>query len=117
MPPSKSLSVELSGNLPADARATVAVGVFADEPRLPAHESLGGNLRALCERVAADGEFEGEEETTLLIHAPAEADGDKSRGVARRVPLVGLGSRAGFDAHVLRRAAGRAVRATHTRSL
>ena len=117
MTTNRSLSVELSPGIPADAKGTLAVGVFADEPRLPVSESLGGNLRALCERVVADGEFEGEEETTLLIHAAAGAEGDESRGGARRVLLVGLGARADCDAHVLRRAAGAAVRASHSRSL
>jgi leucyl aminopeptidase len=102
-----SLSIELSAALPAtnEAGAGVAVAVFADEPRLP--ETLEGSLRELCERITAEGEFKGEEETTLLIHAPADEGG----GGVRRVLLVGLGSRADFDAGVLRRAAGAVVRA------
>src|SRR5215207_958272 len=100
-----SLTVELGAALPAagGAGGAAAVGVFADEPRLP--EALDGHLRELCERVTSEGEFRGEEETTLLIHAPA---GD---GGVRRVLLVGLGPRGDFDAGVLRRAAGAAVRA------
>ena len=125
MTTNRSLSVELSAALPEDARATVAVGVFTDDPRLPAAEALGGRLRALCERVVAEGEFEGEEETTLLLHAAASGEGDESRGGesggetrgALRVLLVGLGPRADSGASVLRRAAGAAVRAAHTRAL
>ena len=85
-----SFSVELGASLPAadEPGAGVAVGVFSDEPRLPETEALGGELRALCERVTREGEFKGEEGTTLLIHAPAGAGG----GV-RRLLLVGLGSR------------------------
>lgn len=116
----RSLSAELSAALPEDARATTAVCVFTDDPRLPASEALDGDLRALCERVVAEGEFEGEEETTLLLHAPAETGGDRSRGEARgarRVLLVGLGSRADVDASVLRRASGAAVRAARSRAL
>jgi leucyl aminopeptidase len=101
-----SLAVELGAALPAtdEAGGAVAVGVFADEPRLP--ETLDGGLRELCGRVTSEGEFRGEEETTLLIHAPAGEGG----GV-RRVLLVGLGGRAAFDAASMRRAAGSAVRA------
>jgi leucyl aminopeptidase len=112
-----SLSVELAAALPAtdEANGAVAVGVFTDEPRLP--ENLDGDLRALCERVTNDGEFKGEEETTLLIHAPA--NNGQGNGV-RRVLLVGLGGRADFDASAMRRASGAAVRAARsarTRSL
>lgn len=118
MTTNRSLSAELSAALPEDARATVAVCVFTDDPRLPAAESLNGNLRELCERVAAEGEFEGEEETTLLIHAAAAGgeSGGEARG-ARRVLLVGLGPRADVDASVLRRAAGAAARAARSRAL
>jgi leucyl aminopeptidase len=101
-----SLTVELGAGLPAtdEAGGAVAVGLFTDEPRLP--ETLDGSLRELCERVTAEGEFKGEEETTLLIHAPG-GDG----GGVRRVLLVGLGARGEFDAGGARRAAGAAVRA------
>ncbi|HKG13244.1 MAG TPA: leucyl aminopeptidase [Pyrinomonadaceae bacterium] len=114
-----SLSVELSSGIPDDAQATVAVGLFTNDPRLPAQQFLGGHLRELCERVVGGGEFECEEETTLLIHAAAAGDESRAgaRGGVRRVLLVGLGSRADFDVHVLRRAAGAAVRAARTRSL
>jgi leucyl aminopeptidase len=116
----RSLSIELANGPTAatDAPETVAVGVFADEPRLPAPEALGGALRALCERVVSEDEFKGEEETTLLIHAAREGGGagNGARG-ALRVLLVGLGSRADFDAAAHRRAASAAVRSARTRSL
>ena len=111
----RSLTVELSDELPAAARETLAVGVFTDGERLPATVSLGGDLRELCERVVSEGEFKGEEETTLLIHAAGVA-ADKAAG-ALRVLLVGLGSRDDFDASALRRASGAAVRAARSRSL
>jgi leucyl aminopeptidase len=115
----RTLSIELAGSLPTTTDSeTLAVGVFADEPRLPATEALGGALRALCERVVSDDEFKGEEETTLLIHASADGDGaGNGAGGALRVLLVGLGARADFDASAHRRAAGAAVRSARTRSL
>src|ERR1044072_2550893 len=111
-----SLSVELGAALPAtnEAGGGVAAALFADEPRLP--EALDGALRELCERVTSDGEFKGEEETTLLIRAPA---GEGGSGV-RRVLLVGLGAHKDFDADVMRRVAGavvRAARSARTRTL
>src|SRR5437764_15021577 len=104
----RTLAVELSAGLPStnSAKETLAVGVFTDEPRTPGAAALSERLRALCERVAAEGEFKGEEEATLLIHAAGE------RGDAlARVLLVGLGSHADFTRAALRRAAAVAVRA------
>ena len=110
----KSLSIELSDGLPAGE--TLAVGIFSDGERLSAQEALGGHLRSLCERVVSEGEFDGEEGTTLLIHAQAESDGNEAAS-ALRVLLLGLGARADFDAPALRRAAGAAVRSARTRTL
>jgi leucyl aminopeptidase len=106
----KSLAVELGDGLPptTDATGTLAVGVFADEPRLPGAQLTGARLRDLCERVVGDGEFKGEEETSLLIHAAGEA------GASSRLLLVGLGPHADFDEAVARRAAGVAVRAARS---
>jgi leucyl aminopeptidase len=112
-----SLTVELSDKLPAAARETLAVGVFTDGERLPAAESLGGDLRGLCERVVSEGEFKGEEETTLLLHAGVGGAAAGKAAGALRVLLVGLGSRADCDASALRRASGAAVRAARSRSL
>jgi leucyl aminopeptidase len=118
------LRVETAAALPTSipASETVAVGVFSDDPRVGAADQLGAALRELCERVTASGEFRGEEETTLTLHAAGEAGGgggaDAGRGGALRVLLVGLGSRADFDASTLRRAAATAVRAARqTRAL
>ncbi|MDT7810075.1 MAG: leucyl aminopeptidase [Acidobacteriota bacterium] len=107
-----SLLIELNAALPLSTPAseTIAVGLFLDEPHLPVFDSTGEDVRALCERVVADGEFKGEEETTLLIYAP----GGEGEGGARRVLLVGLGLHADFDPATLRRAAGCAVRAART---
>jgi leucyl aminopeptidase len=108
----RSLAIELAAGLPTASHETLAVGVFTDGERLPAVGALRGPSRALCERVVSEGEFKGEEETTLLIHAA----GDGARG-ALRLLLVGLGSRADFGAAVLRRAAGAAVRSARSRSM
>jgi leucyl aminopeptidase len=82
----------------------LALCVFADEPRV----SLMGQDKALrdCERLARDGEFEGREETSLLLH---EA-GATGNGSVRRMLLLGLGSHADFDPRALSRASGMAVR-------
>jgi leucyl aminopeptidase len=101
-----NLRVETAAALPTPSHAseTVAVGVFSDESRVASAGMLDGELRELCERVVNEGEFRGEEETTLTLHAPAD-------GGARRVLLVGLGSHADFDGSALRRAGASAVRA------
>ncbi len=118
-----SLRVETAAALPTSipSAETIAVGVFSDEPRVGAADKLGAALRKLCERVTASGEFRGEEETTLTLHAAGEgsgAGGTDAGGGALRVLLVGLGSRADADASTLRRAAASAVRAARqTRAL
>ncbi|MDT5159043.1 MAG: leucyl aminopeptidase [Acidobacteriota bacterium] len=130
-----SLLVELSATVPLSipASETLAVCVFTDTPRLPAAESFGGSLRDVCERAVAEGEFKGEEETSLLIHAASAEDfggesnvgsssesnvsggeSNATRGGVRRVLLVGLGSHADFDPATLRRAAALAVRAARS---
>jgi leucyl aminopeptidase len=115
-----SLLVELGDALPTSSATseTVAVGVFADGERVPAAVLMDGDLRALCERAAAEGEFKGEAETTLLIRAPGGVGAQG--GGARRVLLVGLGAHDDFDAASMRRAAAaavRAARAARTRTL
>jgi leucyl aminopeptidase len=112
-----SLTVEPVAALPApgDVPEAVAVAVFNDEPRLPGVESLGEDLRDLCAQALGDGEFKGEELTTLLIRTAgawgAAGAGTETGGV-RRLLLVGLGAHADFDDAALRRAAAVAVRAT-----
>lgn len=98
-----SLTVEI--NAETSPVETLAVPVFTDEPRLLAPESLEGALRETCERLLAEGEFEGEADSTLSLHMSLNND------ERRRLMLVGLGERAEFDAHALRRAAAMAARA------
>jgi leucyl aminopeptidase len=122
-----SLLVELSAAVPSSipASETLAVCLFADAPRLPVAEGFAGSVRDVCERSVAEGEFKGEEETSLLIHAAsAQVEGGESdegggesnggRAGVQRVLLVGLGSHADFDPATLRRAAGVAVRAARS---
>lgn len=80
------LEIKVTAGIPEEDEA-IALCVFKGE-----------KLEAL-----AEGEFEGEDETSLLFHARDE------RG-ARRTLLVGLGARSDFDASVLRRAAGACLR-------
>ncbi len=91
------LAIELSAKLPPDADA-VAVCVFEDEPG-----AADGELGELVESFRRDGEFKGEEGTSMLVHA-AGTNG------ARRLLVVGLGERADFDAGAMSRAAAAAVR-------
>jgi leucyl aminopeptidase len=126
----KELVVELCDDTTlTDASETIAVGVFTDEPRIANTEVLDADLRELCEQVVAEGEFKGEEETSLLVRAartvrePADVEVNNANGESggvRRVLLVGLGSRADFDEAGLRRAAALAVREArdaHVRAL
>ena len=101
-----SLAIDLVTEISARDTPTqaTAVGVFTDEPHLPDAEALGDDLRRICEQAIGDGEFKGESETVFLLRT--KGDGGK----LRRVMLVGLGTHEEFDAHVLRRAAGMAVR-------
>jgi leucyl aminopeptidase len=82
----------------------VAVGVFTDEPRVPF--PVDGELRAVLDNLARDGEFKGEAETSLLVHTTS-ANGT---GGARRLLLIGLGAHADFDAKTLAHAAAMSVR-------
>jgi leucyl aminopeptidase len=102
------LSIEMSRTLPQTAAGeAVAVCVFTDEPRvgwMPDEE-----LHAVLNNLTRDGEFKGEAETSLLLHA-ASANGTG----ARRLLLIGLGAHADFDAQTLARAAAVAVRRART---
>ncbi|HLM56249.1 MAG TPA: leucyl aminopeptidase [Pyrinomonadaceae bacterium] len=108
-----SLSVETSSRLPSPfpEASAVAVGLFADEPRLTGAEALDAGLREICEQAVGSAEFKGEEGTTLLLRAPAEGGG------LRRVLLVGLGSHEHFDDNALRPAAAAAARAARSARL
>ncbi len=94
------LAIELSAKLPPDA-ADVAVCVFEDEPA--AAGVPDDELRELIAGLMRDGEFKGEEETSLLLHT-AGTNG------ARRLLVVGLGERGDFDAAGMSRATAAAVR-------
>ena len=94
-----SLTFEIKTELPELAAGeAVAVCVFEDEPHLST--ASGGALKA-AENVTRNGEFKGEEETSLLLH-DAELRG--------RLLLLGLGQRQTFNHATLLRAAGTAVR-------
>lgn len=100
-----SLSIEITTQIPsASARSAVALCVFTDEPRMPFAHNENDGLAQACRRVIEDGEFKGEAETSLMLHA-ANGSG------ARRLLLVGAGAHGDFDAPALLRAAGLAARA------
>jgi leucyl aminopeptidase len=101
------VAAELSAPSPHDL---VAVCVFQGEPELT--NATGGVLRAVA-ALLADGEFKGEEESTLLVHAATEEG-------TRRLLLVGMGPHGDDDPTSMRRAAATATRqavAAHARRL
>ncbi|HEV2706382.1 MAG TPA: leucyl aminopeptidase [Pyrinomonadaceae bacterium] len=117
MKASKNLSVRTSTRIPdAAARTALAVCAFTDEPHLAAATHAAeddARWREVCEQILTDGEFKGEAETAMLVHA-------RTADATHRILLVGLGERADFDAHVLRRAsavAARKARAARVRQL
>jgi len=97
-------SIEIKSELapPAEGEA-VAVCIFTDEPR--AGLAPGSELLPIVDNLIRDGEFKGEAETSLLLHA-ASLNGDG----ARRLLLTGLGAHADFDEKTFSRAAAMAVR-------
>src|SRR5918912_1157255 len=109
-----SLRIEVSAEIPEPTSAeAVAVCVFADEPHI--ESAKDGKLREMAQSFVRDGEFKGEEETSLLLHA-ADANGDGTR----RLLLIGLGAHQDFDANTLNRAAAMAARrprASHIKHL
>ena len=93
--------IEVAKELPPpSARGVVALCVCADGAA--ASNARGGVLGAV-ERALAEGDFEGKEETTLLVHAATEEG-------PRRLLLVGLGPSAEVRPDVLSRAAAAAAR-------
>jgi leucyl aminopeptidase len=108
-----SLTVELGARAPQSTAAgeAVAVCVFTDGPRVGGAQLIGDDLLALCEQTVAQGEFNGEDGTSLLVRAAVSTSGGGA-GELSRVLLVGLGSRADFGESALRRAAGVAARAS-----
>ncbi|MCA1850074.1 MAG: hypothetical protein LC672_03195, partial [Acidobacteria bacterium] len=106
-----SLSIEIAAQIPtAVARQGVALCVFTDEPRAPLAPSADNGIAQTCRRIIDDGEFKGEEGTSLLLHA-ANGSG------ARRLLLVGAGAHEDFNAPTLLRAAGLAVRAAREQGI
>jgi leucyl aminopeptidase len=96
--------IETSTELPQPAAGeAVAVCIFIDEPR--ADFALDGEIRGIVDKLARDGEFKGEAETSTLLHA-SSANGDE----ARRLLLIGLGAHADFETKTLGHAAAMAVR-------
>ena len=106
-----SLNVEIAAELPPpSAPEVVAVCVYEGGAQLS--NARGGVLPAV-ERALSEGDFEGKEDSTLLVHAATE-DGP------RRLLLVGMGRHGDDDPHALRRAAATAARqaaAAHAKRL
>jgi leucyl aminopeptidase len=103
-----ALSIQITTKIPQPARhEALAVCVFADEQRALANAPVSEDAPGMIDGLLRDGEFKGEEGTSLLLH---RVDARLAGGGARRLLLVGLGARNDFDLSVLRRAAGMAVR-------
>ena len=99
-----ALSIEVTAALRQSAASdALAVCVFTDDQRISS--TLDNDVRAVVDNLLRDGEFEGEAETSLLLHAT----GSNGAGT-RRLLLVGLGAHADLDANVFGRAAAMAVR-------
>jgi leucyl aminopeptidase len=99
-----TLKIEIKSELaPAAEGEAVAVCVFTDEPRVGF--APDDAVYGIVDSLLRDGEFKGEAETSLLVHA-ASLNGDG----ARRLLLIGLGLHADFDAQALHRATATAVR-------
>jgi leucyl aminopeptidase len=97
----QSLSVEIAAELPpASTHDVIAVCVFQDEPEL---SNAGGEIGNIVAAVMNDGDFKGEAESTLLVHA-ATAEGP------RRMLLIGMGKHGDDNPNELRRVAATAVR-------
>nr|MDQ5838795.1 hypothetical protein [Acidobacteriota bacterium] len=121
-----SLTVELGARAPSSFHAgeAVAVCVFADSPRVAGGQLLDDPLLGLCEQMVAQGEFRGEEGTSLLVRAAVGGSDGGASGLAggagdisgsragevSRLLLVGLGAHADFGEPTLRRAAAMAAR-------
>ncbi|MDT4896023.1 MAG: leucyl aminopeptidase [Acidobacteriota bacterium] len=98
------LNIEVTTSFPQPAAGeAVAVCVFTDEPRILF--ALNDGAQIIADNVLRDGEFKGEAETSLFLHA-ASANGTG----AHRLLLVGLGAHTDFDAQTYGRAAAVAVR-------
>jgi leucyl aminopeptidase len=98
------MNIEIKSELAQAAEGeAVAVCVFTDEPRVGfAPDDV---VYGVVDNLIRDGEFKGEAETSLLVHA-VSLNGDS----ARRLLLVGLGAHTDFDAKTLHHATAMAVR-------
>jgi leucyl aminopeptidase len=106
MQPVNKLQVTLTDDhAPDPTTDATAFCIFTDEPQLSAAATLDEPSRRMIENLLGAGEFRGDADDAALIHVL----GANSSG-ARRVLLLGLGSRADFDSAALRRAAGLVVR-------
>jgi leucyl aminopeptidase len=98
------LNIEIETTIQQSTQSdAVAICLFGDEPRAPLANQE--QLQRFCESVVRDGEFKGDEGTSLLLHA-ALAGSDE----VRRLLLVGLGAHADFVPATMTRAAGMAAR-------
>ena len=98
----KSLTIETAVDVPAlNKNEAVATCVFQDEPRI---SGKTGPLTESVRHVLEEGEFKGEEETSLFIHSQG------AKGETTRLILIGCGKHKEFDNAALNMAAGAALR-------
>ncbi|HEX8651208.1 MAG TPA: leucyl aminopeptidase [Pyrinomonadaceae bacterium] len=101
-----ALTIQLATEIPPpQANEAVAFCIFTDEPQCPSLALEDEAARQTVEAVIRDGEFKGEDGTSLLLHAT-----DAAHGGSRRLLLIGLGAHADFDIPALSRASGMAAR-------
>lgn len=99
--PPTQLIIETSAELPDTGAATVAVCVFTEDSSL---SSLNDEINAVVERLMREGEFKGEEDTSLDFRL------HNGQGVHRRLLLMGCGEHGDDDPPALSRVAGAAAR-------
>jgi leucyl aminopeptidase len=92
-------NIDLNHKVIESANSIIAVPIFEDAPHISAQ--LNRKELELIEEIIKNGEFKGEEETSLLIHTPSSNS---------RLLLIGLGSYADMKIVKMFRAAGIAVR-------
>jgi leucyl aminopeptidase len=101
-----ALTIHLATEIPQpQSNEAVAFCVFTDEPQCLSLAPEGEAALQTVEAVIRDGEFKGEEGTSLLLHATSATNVG-----SRRLLLIGLGAHADFDIPALSRAAGMAAR-------
>jgi leucyl aminopeptidase len=99
-----ALTIRLATETPQPkSNEAVALCLFADEPRLSGAQAEAASNSV--EAVIRDGEFKGEDGTSLLLHAT-----NTGHGGARRLLFVGLGAHNDFNMAALSRASGMVVR-------